>query len=43
MEPETDSETPNEGALTVFYWQDEPDHEDAWWWDDDWEGPTEEP
>ena len=45
MEPETsDSETPSsEGVLTVFYWQDEPDYEYAWWWDDDWEGPAEDP
>ncbi len=44
MEPvTTDSETPNDGVLTVFYRHEEPDYEDAWWWDDDYEGPTEEP
>jgi hypothetical protein len=32
----------DEGVLTIFYWQDEPDFEDARWWDDDYE-PTEEP
>jgi hypothetical protein len=31
----------DDGVLTVFYWQDEPDYEDAWWWDDDYE-PTED-
>ena len=31
----------HDGVLTVFYWQDEPDYERAWWWDDDYE-PTEE-
>jgi hypothetical protein len=38
MDTETDEK--DEGVLTVFYWQDEPDYEDAWWWDDDYEGPT---
>jgi hypothetical protein len=41
-EPDTNEGNEDDG-LTIFYWQDEPDYEDAWWWDDDWEGPTEEP
>jgi hypothetical protein len=24
------NETPNDGIWTVFFWQDEPDYEDAW-------------
>ena len=37
-----DHEVPaDEGTLTVFFWHEEPDYEDAWWWDDDYE-PTEE-
>ena len=42
MEPD-DATLADDGALTVFYWQDEPDYEDAWWWDDDYEGPRQEP
>jgi hypothetical protein len=34
MEPDTDNA---EGPLTVFYWHEEPDYEDAWWWDEDYE------
>jgi hypothetical protein len=40
MEPGTDTDNA-EGVLTVFYWHEEPDYEYAWWWDDDYEGPTE--
>jgi hypothetical protein len=41
IEPGTEGE--NEVVPAVFYWQDEPDYEYAWWWDDDYGGPTEEP
>lgn len=34
--PETSIEPATEGedeiVLAVFYWQDEPDYEYAWWW-----------
>jgi hypothetical protein len=44
MDSDRGAVTPvDEGSLTVFYWHEEPDYESAWWWDDDYAGPTEEP
>jgi hypothetical protein len=37
-----DADMPEDDVLTIFYWHIEPDYEHAWWFDDDWEGPTEE-
>jgi hypothetical protein len=39
-----DAGMPVDGILTVYFWQDEPDHDAAtMWWLDDLEWPTEEP
>jgi hypothetical protein len=44
MGPETnDDAVPEDAGMTIGYWHEEPDYGHAWWFDDDWEGPTEEP